>query len=507
MQRIELRRHQWMFDPAQALGPAGGFGAVFAGRRADDGTSVAIKRIHVVAGDRAARELELADYLTGHEFAHVIPVLDAGFDAAAARHFIVMARADTSLQDTIERGAPLPEGDAIEIADAIAAGLAEIGDIVHRDLKPGNVLLHNGVWKLADLGLARFVEEATSLQTMKDCLSPPYASPEQWRGERATKKSDIYALGCILHALLTGNTPFSGPTHADYQDQHLNQIPPDLPASPALRRLVTACLSKSPLARPTVDSFRAQLQATRVDHLKNPNFARLAKVVANLERKRLSEEAARQQRDAKIAERRDAAKAGLEMLAPIIETLADFITSIAPAAKIERSNDALTVELEGCYLEYSVELPVVEERNRWLGDWDVLAGAFIGVRWGGITSQGNATRSANLWFADIEGDGSCRWWETAFHETAAAPSAERRQRQPFGLGRDAKYDYGNHRIEYLGHGWYRLAYNPRPADGEAAADFCERWAGLFATVLEQGSDFAVIIPPEEPLEERFGRPW
>jgi len=136
-----------MFDPDQALGPAGGFGAVFAGR-AEDGSQVAVKRIFAKTATRAARELELADYLTGHEFLHVIPILDAGFDEGTRHHYIVMARADMSLQDMIERSAPLPEADAVAIMDAIAAGLAEIDDIVHRDLKPGNVLLHNGVWRL-----------------------------------------------------------------------------------------------------------------------------------------------------------------------------------------------------------------------------------------------------------------------------------------------------------------------------------------------------------------------
>ena len=56
-------------------------------------------------------------------------------------------------------------------------GLSEVGEIVHRNLKPDNILYHEGLWKIADFGIARFVEEATASNTLKDCLSPFYAAP------------------------------------------------------------------------------------------------------------------------------------------------------------------------------------------------------------------------------------------------------------------------------------------------------------------------------------------
>jgi serine/threonine-protein kinase len=49
----------------------------------------------------------------------------------------------------------------------IASGLSEVEDIVHRDLKPANILRHEGVWKIADFGIAKFVEETTSVETLK----------------------------------------------------------------------------------------------------------------------------------------------------------------------------------------------------------------------------------------------------------------------------------------------------------------------------------------------------
>jgi serine/threonine protein kinase len=222
MLQIRLPKASWSFDQSEPLGPAGGFGAVYLGC-GPDGKPVAVKQIHREKQHRAVRELNIAEYLLGHNHPHVIPILDAGRDASTGDDFIVMAQAQQSLQDLVDKAAPLAEANALEIIDAIASGLMEIGELVHRDLKPGNVLLHNGVWKLSDLGLARYVEDTTSANTMKRALSPQYAAPEQWRLERATKGTDVYALGCIIHALLAGDPPFP---RGDLS--HLHQFEPPL---------------------------------------------------------------------------------------------------------------------------------------------------------------------------------------------------------------------------------------------------------------------------------------
>ena len=114
------------------------------------------------------------------DLAHVVPILDAGQDAESDRYFLVMPICDCTLQDKIDEG---QNGVDIEIAKevimAIIAGLQEVGDITHRDLKPSNVLLHDGVWKIADFGIAKFVEDSTSLETLRESLTPAYGAPEQ----------------------------------------------------------------------------------------------------------------------------------------------------------------------------------------------------------------------------------------------------------------------------------------------------------------------------------------
>jgi serine/threonine protein kinase len=282
---IEIRLTQaWQFNEETPLGKPGGFGAVFQGQGAS-GEPVAVKRLFSAY---QPREIKIADYLLGHNYPHVIPILDAGYDEKQGRNFIVMPRAEQSLQDVINLHAPFQEAEALDILSSIADGLMEIGELVHRDIKPANILLHHGVWKIADLGLARFVEDSTSLNTMKEALSPPYAAPEQWRIEHSTKAVDVYAVGCIIYALVQGKPPFPGPTIADYNRQHQLEAPPKPSASPHIRRLAMTCLAKAPEARPSTESLASQIRNAR--SLASQPKSSLAQAAATIAERRAAEE-------------------------------------------------------------------------------------------------------------------------------------------------------------------------------------------------------------------------
>ena len=184
---VRLRRGEWRLRLDEQLGPEGGFGAVFAGS-GESGQPVAVKRLKVTAAEAAHRELRIAEELAGASHQHVMPILDAGQDAESDRYYVVMPRAEQSLQDMIDRDGPVKSEDAAGILWQIATGLGEVRELLHRDLKPGNILMHDRKWKVADFGIAKFVEEATSTETLRECLSPPYAAPEQWdvESEKAT---------------------------------------------------------------------------------------------------------------------------------------------------------------------------------------------------------------------------------------------------------------------------------------------------------------------------------
>src|SRR5262249_34522344 len=133
---------------------------------------------------------------------------------------------------------------------SILSGLLQIKEITHRDLKPSNILYHEGRWKIADFGIAKFVEDSTSLETLRESLTPAYAAPEQWLNERPTSVTDVYALGCIAHAVCDGRPPFQGDVDG-LRHKHLWEIPravENLP--PRLSAFVAHMLRKPPASRP-----------------------------------------------------------------------------------------------------------------------------------------------------------------------------------------------------------------------------------------------------------------
>jgi len=164
-------------------------------------------------------------------------------------------------------GLAVPEaaGLARQAAEALAAAHAR--QVVHRDIKPGNLfLLADGRLKICDFGIARAAEVTNGLTvTGRPIGTPLYMAPEQWRGEHVDGRCDLYALGCVLYALLTGAPPFPAaePVWAMMR-RHLEEVPPalramrgDVPA--AVERLVAALLAKDPGDRPGIADVIATL--------------------------------------------------------------------------------------------------------------------------------------------------------------------------------------------------------------------------------------------------------
>ncbi len=252
--RTTIRLNQtWTFNESKRIGTPGGFGEVFEGR-GEDGTPVAVKRIRRVTPGLATGEIRIARTLMSRPSLHVIPILDAGKDAETGENFVVMPRAEESLQDRIDREGALVDEDAMTVLADVLTGLQEMKRIVHGDLKPANVLLHEGRWKLADMGIARHVDDAPAALSVRMFVSEGYAAPEQWRFETPTRATDVYAFGCLAYTVLTGSPPFLGPSQEEYCLQHLKGTPRPLPASPAVRALVQMCLTKDKASRPSIDT-------------------------------------------------------------------------------------------------------------------------------------------------------------------------------------------------------------------------------------------------------------
>jgi len=176
----------------------------------------------------------------------------------------------------------------------IATGLASVQEVVHRDLKPENVLLHEKKWKIADFGIARFVEESTSAKTLRGFLSPPYAAPEQWESKPCDHATDIYALGCIAHFLLAGAPPFGVATEG-LADAHLRREPPRIgECGNRLNALVSMMLRKQQLSRPPIArvlSVLAQLADSNSNPSLDKGFKPLQEAAANAAREAAEREA------------------------------------------------------------------------------------------------------------------------------------------------------------------------------------------------------------------------
>jgi serine/threonine protein kinase len=132
----------------------------------------------LTAAQAAHREMRVGQELAQRTLTHVVPIYDAGQDANSDRYYLVMPVCEYSLQDKINRlQAPLDHREVVDILVQILLGLDDVSNLTHRDLKPSNILLHHGTWKIADFGIAKFVEDSTSLETLRANLTPAYAAP------------------------------------------------------------------------------------------------------------------------------------------------------------------------------------------------------------------------------------------------------------------------------------------------------------------------------------------
>jgi len=236
----------------------GGMGVVYKARHRKLNRVVALKMI--LAGQLASSadvqrfyiEAEAAAKL---EHPGIVPIFQIG--ETDGQHFFSMGFVNgPSLADRVRNG-PMPPRDAaamtMQIAEAIAH--AHENKVVHRDLKPANILIDaDGQPKVTDFGLAKKVEAADSLTASGQILGTPgYMPPEQASGgaKHIGPTADVYSLGAILYALLTGRAPFQ----ADSVMDTLVQVVEQEPIRPRhytqgidrdLERICLKCLAKSP---------------------------------------------------------------------------------------------------------------------------------------------------------------------------------------------------------------------------------------------------------------------
>ncbi len=211
------------------------------------------------AVERFQREVEA---IGKSEHSHVLYAVDAGLHEGDP-YLVTELVEGYDIGKIIRHHGPLDVAVACEIGRQLALGLQFIhaANIVHRDVKPQNVMLEpDGQIKILDLGLASLCDASAEGLRAADGImgTPVYMPPEQWRGEPPRPASDVYAFGCMLFEMLTGQPPFPNTTHGTVTAQreaHLHQPAPRVSvhaaATPSdVARLIERCLQKSPDDRP-----------------------------------------------------------------------------------------------------------------------------------------------------------------------------------------------------------------------------------------------------------------
>jgi dipeptidyl aminopeptidase/acylaminoacyl peptidase len=245
----------------------GGMGVVYRGQDIRLGRPVAIKVLRqelATNPERVARLKREAHILASLNHSNIAAIY--GFEEDGENSFLAMEFVEgATLADHIAHGR-LRTREAIDVARQIGRAIEEAHDkgIVHRDLKPANVkITPDGTVKVLDFGLAKALEDepdsnGSSFADVKtrDGLimgTAAYMSPEQTRGLRVGRETDIWAYGCVLFEMLTGKKAFSGRTPADVEVAILAGEPawellsPDTP--PSLRTLLHCCLEPEPKKR------------------------------------------------------------------------------------------------------------------------------------------------------------------------------------------------------------------------------------------------------------------
>lgn len=185
---------------------------------------------------------------------NIVGALDVG--RVGDTHYFVMEYVDgKTVYDEITRHKRYPESEALNIAVQIARALAHAhaAGFIHRDVKPKNIMITpDGVAKLADMGLARPVDDAEAAEAEKGKAygTPYYISPEQIRGDTDVDcRADIYSLGATFFHMVTGHVPFDGPNPSAVMHKHLKEtlVPPDhinSSLSAGISEIIEVCMAK-----------------------------------------------------------------------------------------------------------------------------------------------------------------------------------------------------------------------------------------------------------------------
>jgi serine/threonine protein kinase len=208
--------------------------------------------------ERFRREIQVAAQL---QHPHIVPLLSAGEQGDLLWYTMPFIDGE-SLRTSLERKKPFGVREVTriihDVVDALA--FAHARGVIHRDIKPGNILRQGSHALVTDFGVAKALSAALPISGVTSAGiaigTPAYMAPEQLAGDAAADhRIDIYAVGLLAYELLTGSSPFTGPSPRETlaaqltrDPKPLHEVSPEIPRT--LSALVMRCLAKDPAGRP-----------------------------------------------------------------------------------------------------------------------------------------------------------------------------------------------------------------------------------------------------------------
>ena len=269
----------------------GGMGIVMKGWDVSLNRFVAIKVLKPAFGSTSAgrqrfeREAQAAAAVV-HE--NVIAI--HGVDKWNGTPYLVMPYIKgESLQQRIDRTAPLSLENTMEVSLQIARGLAAAHDqgLVHRDIKPANILMPESVSRIliTDFGLARAADDVSLTCSGVITGTPQYMSPEQAKGEAVDARTDLFSLGSVMYAMVCGHPPFRADTSlgvlrriTDHPHRKLSQIQNNTPVW--LESIIDRLLEKAPDRRFSSAHELAETLEDCLAHVRQPTVTQLPKITS-----------------------------------------------------------------------------------------------------------------------------------------------------------------------------------------------------------------------------------